>query len=237
MADIITFTMNWSNAFINDRIKKEKKKPVWSRVCIKSAYQILWSSKIAWINARVKTNAIWIWDNTSSVSTAASNKFYWAPPWTSDQFHPIYILLMFNNKIHHSLFLFLLRRTISSKTLPDLRWSKRGSTGSSVYIGLSYIALNLSSLRSTLKSVFLLSSTRSSSCYLFFCFYYSCSLRLSFIDFFCFLREGTYSSTLVFFLFFESKPPSKVISMSSSAFLYFLLQVLRQSLNSGSFFS
>jgi hypothetical protein len=98
MADIITFTMNWSNVFINDRIKKEKKKPVWSRVCIKSVYQILWSSKIAWINARVKTNAIWIWDNTSSVSTAASNKFYWAPPWTSDQFHPIYILLMFNNK-------------------------------------------------------------------------------------------------------------------------------------------
>jgi hypothetical protein len=38
---------------------------------------------------------------------------------------------------NHSLFLFLLRLTISSKTLPDLRWSKRGSTGSMVYIGFS----------------------------------------------------------------------------------------------------
>jgi hypothetical protein len=109
---------------------------------------------------------------------------------------------------HYSLFLFLFLFTTSANICPERRWSKRESTGSIAKLGLLNTALNLSSCGLKLNYSFLLSSAKSSSCSLRFCFYYSCYLLLCFIDFFCWLRDGiSLSSTLNLFFCLVSNPP------------------------------
>ena len=129
---------------------------------------------------------------------------------------------------NHSLFLFLFFFTTYANTFPIRRWSKLGSTGSIANLGLVYISGNL--LSSTLGVKFVCFSSSTSNPNWSFLFFASIFYLFRYFKVLCcFFREGNSSLLKLSFLFLELNPPSKVISISSSLFLYFLLQLFLQS--------